>query len=48
MRGANEAYERLIHAQQNRPTPEQWQKLQDEIARERRKDRIAKLRRGVA
>lgn len=47
-RSANDAYERLIYAQQNRPSEEEWAKMQEEQAREERRDKIRRLRQKVA
>ena len=47
-RAANDAYQRLIHARQNRPSPEDWAKLQEAMAREVQRERIMRSRKSVA
>lgn len=48
MRGFQEAYERLVTAQQNRPTEEQLAELEAERREEQYRLKISRLRKSVA
>lgn len=45
---AHEAYRRLLHAQENRPSAEELERLRKERAAEERQARIGRLRRSIA
>lgn len=48
MNAALEAYERLLEAQRNRPSPEMLKALEEQQAEEALQGKIQRLRRSVA
>lgn len=48
MRGFIEAYEQLVWARNNRPTPEQLKEIETERLEAQHRAKLQRLRRGVA